>query len=288
MARFRLIPREERFFEDFVAWPRRFAAARGLLKQMLAVDPPDAAKADAIKDVEHVCDGRTRAIIDRLNRTFVTPLDREDIHALAISLDDVMDAIDAAAAVIAPVQDHATSGPAPGGWPRSSSIRPTASPRRSPRSRRQQGVARTRRPRQSARARSRSRAPGRHRRAVRRGARSDRRHQVEGDSSTSSKRPPIAARTSAICSKASSSSTASTALTHGPHPARRSGADRGRADLRLHQRLPRRGQLDRHRRLDPRAVARARPSSGRHSSTSSRRSASARRSPRRSARAWST
>ena len=66
---------------------------------MLAVDPPDSHKADAIKDVEHICDGLTRAIIDRLNRTFVTPLDREDIHALAISLDDVMDAIDAAAAV---------------------------------------------------------------------------------------------------------------------------------------------------------------------------------------------
>jgi uncharacterized protein len=66
---------------------------------MLAVDPPDMAKADAIKDVEHICDGRTRAIIERLNRTFVTPLDREDIHALAISLDDVMDAIDVAAAV---------------------------------------------------------------------------------------------------------------------------------------------------------------------------------------------
>ena len=42
----------------------------------------------------------TRGIMDRLNRTFVTPLDREDIHALAGSLDDVMDAIDAAAAVV--------------------------------------------------------------------------------------------------------------------------------------------------------------------------------------------
>ena len=99
MARFRLIPREERFFEDFVAMAEELRGGARLLKQMLAVDPPDAAKADAIKDVEHICDGRTRAIIDRLNRTFVTPLDREDIHALAISLDDVMDAIDAAAAV---------------------------------------------------------------------------------------------------------------------------------------------------------------------------------------------
>ena len=99
MARFRLIPRDERFFEDFVAMAEELRGGARLLKQMLAVDPPDMAKADAIKDVEHICDGRTRAIIDRLNRTFVTPLDREDIHALAISLDDVMDAIDAAAAV---------------------------------------------------------------------------------------------------------------------------------------------------------------------------------------------
>src|SRR5688572_6977207 len=66
---------------------------------MMSSDPPDMTKADAIKDVEHNCDGRTRAIIESVNKTFVTPLDREDIHALAISLDDVMDAIDAAAAV---------------------------------------------------------------------------------------------------------------------------------------------------------------------------------------------
>src|SRR5687767_15373370 len=64
---------------------------------MMSSDPPDMSKAEAIKDVEHNCDGRTRAIIDTVNRTFVTPLDREDIHALAISLDDVMEAFDAAA-----------------------------------------------------------------------------------------------------------------------------------------------------------------------------------------------
>jgi uncharacterized protein len=99
MGRFRLIPREERFFQDFVGMAEELRGGAKLLKQMLAVDPPDVSKADAIKDVEHICDGRTRAIIERLNRTFVTPLDREDIHSLAISLDDVMDAIDAAAAV---------------------------------------------------------------------------------------------------------------------------------------------------------------------------------------------
>jgi predicted phosphate transport protein (TIGR00153 family) len=47
--------------------------------------------------VEHKCDHLTHQIIQRLNSTFVTPIDREDIHALAKSLDDVMDAIDASA-----------------------------------------------------------------------------------------------------------------------------------------------------------------------------------------------
>ena len=100
MARFSLLPREEHFFKDFVGLAEEIRVGARTLRQMIASDPPDAAKADVIKDIEHACDGRTRSIIDRLNRTFVTPLDREDIHALAISLDDVMDAIDAVAAVI--------------------------------------------------------------------------------------------------------------------------------------------------------------------------------------------
>jgi predicted phosphate transport protein (TIGR00153 family) len=57
-------------------------------------------KADEMKEIEHKCDFITHEIIQRLNRTFVTPLDREDIHTLARSLDDVMDAIDASAALI--------------------------------------------------------------------------------------------------------------------------------------------------------------------------------------------
>jgi uncharacterized protein len=99
MARFSLIPREARFFQDFVGLSEEIRTGARALKQMMSDDPPDLGKADIIKDIEHACDGRTRTIIDRLNRTFVTPLDREDIHALAISLDDVMDAVDAAAAV---------------------------------------------------------------------------------------------------------------------------------------------------------------------------------------------
>ena len=100
MARFSLIPREERFFDEFVALSEQIRTGARTLKQMLAGDAPDMAKAEEIKEIEHACDRATRAIIDRLNRTFVTPLDREDIHAMASQLDDVMDAIDATAAVI--------------------------------------------------------------------------------------------------------------------------------------------------------------------------------------------
>ena len=100
MARFSLIPHEEKFFTDFVDLSEQIRIGARTLRQMFAVDPPDMEKANAIKEIEHICDGRTHVIIERLNKTFVTPLDREDIHSLAISMDDVMDAIDAAATVI--------------------------------------------------------------------------------------------------------------------------------------------------------------------------------------------
>ena len=97
---FRLIPREERFFDDFVALAEQIRKGSDLLVEMLVPDHPIWDKADEIKEVEHKCDFLTHEIIQRLHRTFVTPLDREDIHALARSLDDVMDAIDASAAVV--------------------------------------------------------------------------------------------------------------------------------------------------------------------------------------------
>jgi predicted phosphate transport protein (TIGR00153 family) len=99
-VRFRLIPREEKFFEDFAALADRIVSGATLLERMLASDPPDWDTALQIKQIENECDALTHNIIQRLNSTFVTPIDREDIHALAKSLDDVMDAIDAAAGVL--------------------------------------------------------------------------------------------------------------------------------------------------------------------------------------------
>ena len=97
--RFRLIPREEKFFADFITLADRIVTGATLLERMLASDPPAWDMALQIKVVESECDTLTHGIIQRLNSTFVTPIDREDIHTLAKSLDDVMDAIDAAAAV---------------------------------------------------------------------------------------------------------------------------------------------------------------------------------------------
>ncbi|MGH8637028.1 MAG: DUF47 domain-containing protein [Burkholderiales bacterium] len=97
---FRLIPREARFFDDFVALAEQIRRGASLLEDMLAQERPIWDKADEIKEVEHKCDFLTHEIIQRLHRTFVTPLDREDIHTLARSLDDVMDAIDASAAFV--------------------------------------------------------------------------------------------------------------------------------------------------------------------------------------------
>jgi predicted phosphate transport protein (TIGR00153 family) len=100
MARFRLIPREERFYDEFVAVGEELRRGAQLLIDMLAPEHPVWDKADEIKEVEHKCDFLTHDIVQRLNRTFVTPIDREDIHELASSVDNVMDAIDHCAAVV--------------------------------------------------------------------------------------------------------------------------------------------------------------------------------------------
>jgi predicted phosphate transport protein (TIGR00153 family) len=97
---FRLIPREEKFYQDFLAIADELKNGARLLEEMLATDPPAWDKAEEIKEIEHKCDFLSHEVYQRLHRTFVTPLDREDIHALARSLDDVMDEIDATAGYV--------------------------------------------------------------------------------------------------------------------------------------------------------------------------------------------
>ena len=96
----RFFPRDEQFFDLFNQMAAEIRGAAVLLEEMLGNDPPDRQIAVRIKDAEHRCDALTHDTIQRLHRTFVTPFDREDLYALATSLDDVMDAIDHAAALV--------------------------------------------------------------------------------------------------------------------------------------------------------------------------------------------
>lgn len=98
--RLSFIPKDHQFFDLFNEMADEIKAAAVLLETMLATDPPDVSKVDLIKDAEHRCDALTHDAIQRLHRTFITPFDREDLYALASALDNVMDAIDAAAALV--------------------------------------------------------------------------------------------------------------------------------------------------------------------------------------------
>ncbi len=95
--RFRLIPRDESFYDLFVRQAEVLLQGAELFQDIVGnfVDVP--AKGRRLHDLEHEADEVTHEIMRRLNSTFVTPLDREDIHELASSMDDVMDHIDAAA-----------------------------------------------------------------------------------------------------------------------------------------------------------------------------------------------
>ncbi len=94
----RLLPREEEFFDLFVAVAERNKEAAHRLRELFEA-PPDrrTPHVEAIKRLEHEADQVTHEVVNRLDRTFITPLDREDIHQLASDLDDVMDAMDGTA-----------------------------------------------------------------------------------------------------------------------------------------------------------------------------------------------
>ena len=88
---FGLIPREEAFFELFKKAAHNMIEGSRLLKVMMEDFRSPIEQAQGIKDIEHIGDGITRDIAFRLNRTFITPIDREDIHDLASALDDILD-----------------------------------------------------------------------------------------------------------------------------------------------------------------------------------------------------
>ncbi|MFI5279055.1 MAG: DUF47 domain-containing protein [Gemmatimonadales bacterium] len=94
---FSLLPREEKFFDLFVEVARRSHQAAGHLVGLFTEPAKAVYHADQIKRLEHECDQFTHEVVNRLDRTFITPIDREDIYKLAGDLDDVIDMIDGVA-----------------------------------------------------------------------------------------------------------------------------------------------------------------------------------------------
>ena len=93
----RLIPRDAKFFELFAELSTNLTDGAKLLRAILA-DPTDLTmRVSQVQAIEHRGDKATYAIITKLNQTFITPFDREDIHRLASSLDDVLDFVNSAA-----------------------------------------------------------------------------------------------------------------------------------------------------------------------------------------------
>ena len=93
----RLIPRDAKFFELFAELSTNLTDGAKLLRSILA-DPKDLTmQVSQVQAIEHRGDKATHAIIMKLNQSFITPFDREDIHRLASSLDDVLDYMNAAA-----------------------------------------------------------------------------------------------------------------------------------------------------------------------------------------------
>jgi hypothetical protein len=94
---FGLIPKDEKFFVMFKEMTVTIIEGAQLLKDMMDHFENPALSQKMIKDVEHKADQLTHDIIKKLNKSFVTPLDREDIYALSAALDDILDLIDASA-----------------------------------------------------------------------------------------------------------------------------------------------------------------------------------------------
>jgi predicted phosphate transport protein (TIGR00153 family) len=95
---FRLTPHERGFYPLFTRAAENIAGAADDLAELVAAPQAErAALAKRVKDAEHAGDEVTHEILVKLNSTFVTPFDREDIYRLASSFDDVIDAMEEAA-----------------------------------------------------------------------------------------------------------------------------------------------------------------------------------------------
>jgi predicted phosphate transport protein (TIGR00153 family) len=97
LARFSLLPRDRTFFDLFIEAGQNTVHAATLLDRMMNSWPEEAGISREILKAEQEGDRITHDIIKRLNTTFVTPIDREDIYGLATQMDDIVDFTEEAA-----------------------------------------------------------------------------------------------------------------------------------------------------------------------------------------------
>jgi len=91
LARFSLLPRDRTFFDLFIEAGKNTVNAAQLLDRMMDQWPEEGGLSRQIVEAENEGDRITHEIIKRLNSTFVTPIDREDIYGLATQMDDIVD-----------------------------------------------------------------------------------------------------------------------------------------------------------------------------------------------------
>jgi uncharacterized protein len=99
-VRLRLTPREDSFYDMFADSANNLVTAARLLVELISDGADREAIAEKMRACEHAGDECTHAIMRRLNETFITPFDREDIYSLASLLDDVMDEMEEAADLV--------------------------------------------------------------------------------------------------------------------------------------------------------------------------------------------
>jgi predicted phosphate transport protein (TIGR00153 family) len=93
----RLLPHDTSFFTLFEAQGKKTVEGCRAFQEMIADPTALEGKAERIKAIEHECDGITHAVVAALHKTFITPIDRNDIYRLITKMDDIMDLVEAAA-----------------------------------------------------------------------------------------------------------------------------------------------------------------------------------------------
>jgi uncharacterized protein Yka (UPF0111/DUF47 family) len=101
------LPRDEKYFDRFNEMAVRIREAAQILDGFFQGKSTVATAADSVKRLEHECDEISHEILRSIDQSFITPIDREDIHQLAVRLDDVIDLIDGTVRRLVLFQIHA-------------------------------------------------------------------------------------------------------------------------------------------------------------------------------------